>query len=278
LQNGCAAGDYYLRRVFNGSASDRDPVLELQDRVDLWRADLAGVPDHILTRVTRGAQELVADGLSRTTVHLALHDIDDVPLTIGGHTLTITPQHVGAAPAVAGPVTDHGDGTYTFELTATTDPGRGVWHVTVDDSVHEVLLWPPLSLESVAPVDFHASWYAVSAAWGADVTFTLREAPGRPFQVLGSLSGTSPGTQVGSVLVPLNQDRLFTLSLGGLGPPVFEGMAGALDGAGRALAVFHLPPDLAWAFVGDTFHFGALWSDTGGGAAFSTTDAFLVYP
>ena len=87
---------------------------------------------------------------------------------------------------------------------------------------------------------------------------------GRGYQVLVSAAGTSPGTLVGGVLVPLNADRAFGFALAGqLRTTVGEDFIGSLDGAGRAEAAFHLDPQWAWTFVGETFHFAALLSDQG---------------
>ena len=58
--SGCANGDYYLFLTEGGSASASDPVIRLQQSYDAWRAGLAGVPDHIQSRVRPATQALVA--------------------------------------------------------------------------------------------------------------------------------------------------------------------------------------------------------------------------
>lgn len=283
--DGCADGDYFLRRELNGGVTQNDPVIALTNKVANWRAALAGVADQQLTEVTCGAQELPANGLASTSVDIRLVDIDGVPLTAGGHTLSIEPLHTGPEPVTVGPVVDHGDGTYGFELGATVNPGRAAFHVTVADGQGgEVLLWPPLSVHVVAPADFHTSHFDVSASAGAEVVSTVTHplgsaGAGLSYTVLASLAGTSPGTNLGGVLVPLNQDRLFDItSMGRAQPPVFDGFLGTFDGGGRGLAKFSISPAVGAVLIGTRVDLLAIYDDGQGGVAVSTGDHFEVLP
>lgn len=282
---GCADGEYFLRRQFNGGVNDIDPVLELATRVGNWRAALSGIADQQLSVVQAGVQELQADGLSSTFVTVRLVDIDGVPLPAGGHTLSIEPQHTGPEPVLVGPVSDQGDGTYEFELTATTTVGRTAFHITVDDGQgSEVLLWPPLSVNVVAPTDFHTSHFDVSASEGAQVrsiiTHPLGAAgTGLSYTVLASLAGTTPGTNLGGVFVPLNQDRLFDItSMGRAQPPVFEDFMGAFGPNGRGQAKFFVSPEIGSVLVGTRVDLLAIYDDGQGGLAVTTGDHFEVLP
>ncbi|MEM7201266.1 MAG: aryl-sulfate sulfotransferase [Planctomycetota bacterium] len=69
---------------------------------------------------------------------------------------------------------------------------------------------------------------------------------GETYLVLGSASGTSPGTTVGGLPLPLNPDSYFVLTA--TMPSVFPltETIGTLDGAGRASATFGLPPGLSF--------------------------------
>lgn len=279
---GCANGTYYLRRNFAGDATDVDAVEGLQVNYDIWRAVNAGRPDGITSIVQVPSQELPADGLSSTLVTVQLVDLEGVPLTAGGASVTVETRHTGSDPALPSAVTDHGNGSYSFLLTATTSPGEGEWGVRVDDGIKPVLLWPPVRLESVATPELHCSVNTISAATGGSADLRVQRPTAdaaRPYQVLGSVAGTQPGTIVGGVLVPLNQDRLFGLTLqGGLSPTVFEGFDGSLDGAGRSLSRFNMDPAWAWVFVGQSFDFCVLLGDQGAGADVLGPVGFVVHP
>jgi hypothetical protein len=278
---GCANGDYHYVFNFVGGTTSPDPVLELLADYQLWRQAMVGVPDQFLSQVERSADELVADGISSCTITVRLVDRDGRPLTVGGQTLTVVPRHAGPEPATVGPLSDHGDGTHSFALTATTDAGRGSWEIWVNDGQRDVLLLPHVGVESVPLVDLHASRWELSAGAGGDVLLTLNRGAqdaGRPYRVLGSLAGTTPGTTLGGVTVPLNADRLFAITLGATDLRVFDGFVGALDAGGHAAARLHLEPGHVASLVGATFHFAALFDDVGQGFDVSAPDGFLLLP
>jgi hypothetical protein len=279
---GCANGTYYLRRNFAGSSSTVDAVEGLQANYDIWRGVNMGRPDGITSVVQVPDQELPANGLSSTNVVVRLVDLDGVPLTTGGASVTIETRHSGTDPALPGAVTDHGDGSYSFDLVATTTPGDGEWGVRVDDGIKPVLLWPPITLNTVAPPELHCSRNTISASQGGTATLRVQRPvadAARTYQILGSIAGTQPGTMVGGVLVPLNQDRLFGVTLqGGLLPPVFEGFGGSLDGLGLGLGRFSMDPSWAWIFVGQSFDFCTMLADQGQGAEVLGPVGFVVEP
>ncbi len=82
---------------------------------------------------------------------------------------------------------------------------------------------------------------------------------GNFYFLLGSLSGTSPGIPIGAVLLPLNVDAYFNLTVSGPNQPPLKDSFGTLDGAGTATGIeVTLPPGVAAALVGQTVHHAAL--------------------
>lgn len=65
---------------------------------------------------------------------------------------------------------------------------------------------------------------------------------GRSYWMLGSVTGTAPGVALGSILLPLNYDPYFQLTLSAQGMVASPG--GVLDAAGRADLAAVLPPGL----------------------------------
>ncbi len=263
---GCATGLYYVVRQFNNGGPTIDPVTELIRRMRVWRQTQVGRADHFLSEVHASATALQADaGLSRSTVDVRLVDLDGVPLSTGGALLQLS--FAGDPIASAGPVTDNGDGTYTFALTSTAAVGATRLTITVDHgSGRPVQLWPALDLESRAPRELHAGFTALSTSAGGSVPFTLRRGPaeaGRPYRILGSAAGTQPGTVLpGGLLVPLNRDRFFeaTLMNAPVGLPAwpFQGFAGQLDQAAAAAAELWMPAGVLTPLIGGSLDFVAL--------------------
>ena len=263
-----------------GGANDLDPILVLQAKFDTWRQKQAGRPDHLLSVVEVDRQQLVADGLTRARVTVELRDIDGTPLTHGGDILSLTQTSQGPPVALPGPVTDNGDGTYTFELTATQTSGRGMWTIDVDFGIPAPRqLYPPLILESVPLTDLHAGVTSFSVERGGAVPFIINRGAGeagRAYHLLGTLSGTSPGVTIGGVLVPLNRDRFLAHTWLRPGPPTLPGSAGVLDGNGWAEAWLDLPA-VSWAtLVGERMDFAVLLA--GPNPEVTVVDGFQIVP
>jgi len=94
-----------------------------------------------------------------------------------------------------------------------------------------------------------ASDNAMSLSSGGRIDFVLRAGvvrAGSLYVLVGSMSGTSPGTTLGSVLLPLNvaTDPWFELSLTLGNSSFFQNTLGLLDGAGEAAAALALPANL----------------------------------
>lgn len=84
-------------------------------------------------------------------------------------------------------------------------------------------------------------------------------APGTAYLVVWGCSGTTPGTQLGSLTVPLNQDACTMLGLQFLNTSVFSQFFGVLDAQGTGLATFAVPPTVP--FAPGTGHFAAVLLD-----------------
>jgi uncharacterized Ntn-hydrolase superfamily protein len=263
---GCTNGYYYLNLNVIGGVTSPDPVRQLQQKYDAWREALSGVPDHILSEVTPGAQSLVADGKSSTDVTIALVDVDGVPLAQGGNLILVHNASGAAAVTQAGPVVDHGNGTYTFTLTAGTQPGEDTYVLHASKALSGFTrLYPDLVMRVDPLADLHCGFDQVSAAAGADVPFVLNlgsALAGKPYLLLGTSAGTSPGVLFHGVPVPLNSSRFlrFTVQSAGLGP--LQGSVGVLDPSGRAEAHFAASPALLLPFVGGRLDWSAITKDS----------------
>ena len=252
-QVGCANGNYYLNFNIIGSAASVDPVIQMQAAYTTWRAGLSGRPDHVLSEVAIDAARLPADGLTATDVTVRLVDVDGVPLSTGGATLSLSPLSPGGGLVTASAITDNGDGTYSFALTAGTTTGTEELLITADDGISPVQLYPPLSIELDPPAALHASQLAFDASAPVDVDFTIdldAIAAGQVYILLGSLAGTQPGTALPGALFPLNSDTLLNWTLLNAGPPLLPGSFGMLDANGRAHASLVAPANLLVPFVG----------------------------
>ncbi len=201
-------------------------------------------------------------------------------MTTGGSNLQITTVGGGPSIATVGPIVDHLDGTYTFTLTAGLALGTDQFEISADGGPRRATLYPYLSVRSDPVAPLHAGFDTVSVSDGANVPFVLN-VPGNAlgsYIVLGSLSGTAPGTVVGSVTIPLNNDALTWATLLRAGDPiVLPGTIGTLDANGRAEAAFHLGPRQILSLAGMRIDWAGLV--VGGPMPMSTNAVgFLILP
>ncbi len=80
---------------------------------------------------------------------------------------------------------------------------------------------------------------------------------GFPYFLVGSITGTAPATPVGQVALPLVVDGYTLLTIAQPGVTLTNG-AGVLDGSGKALASFHLPPGTDPTLIGLRAYHAAL--------------------
>ncbi|MCP3915145.1 MAG: DUF1028 domain-containing protein [bacterium] len=258
---GCALppgpDDYYLALEFTGGAADPDPVFVLQDDYDLWRAAKTGVTDHVLTEVETDLQQLVADGTSSAKVTLRLHDIDGAP--VNGNSLSIVVTQASGDPiATAGTPVHVGGNEWELDLTATQVSGRASYDIVVNDGSEAVQLYPPVFLDSAPLTSLHATRWNVSATEGGQVGLILNTTAQAPYHIYGSYSGTSPGTPIGGLMLPLNRDRLFELTELNPGHPTLDGFVGTTDANGHAEAAITFRPAALVPIVGGRVHLAAI--------------------
>jgi len=255
---GCASGSYWLNlNVPNQSAGALDPVLQLRTLFDAWRAAWVGRPDHERSVVDVDPPSLVPDGAATATVVVELRDWRDQRLTTGGATVTAVVDPSSTTTATIGTVTDRGNGTYSFPVTAAAAPGDLRLRITANDGVSPVLLTPRTEIP-VRPDALWANTARVRAAAGSPTDFRLAGGAGgagRLYAVAASASGTSPGILLPPIVVPLNFDPLFDLSLQLANSAVFVNTVGSLDANGRAAARFAPPAGVLVPLVGRDLHF-----------------------
>ena len=97
----------------------------------------------------------------------------------------------------------------------------------------------------------------ISLSAGGSQAWSLNSGPSfatLPYLVLGSASGTTPGTTVSGLLLPLNVDNytLFTLKKPNSG--ILSNTFNFLDANGQASASFNVPPISEPSLIGATFH------------------------
>lgn len=251
--NDCATAQYYMRLNVAGNsatASSPDPVFQLRDQYDEWRADHVGRPDGTLSTI-QGVQSLPADGRSQRSFTVQLRDIDGNPLTSGGAEVLVSPAPGSLALSSIGDVKDNGDGSYSFVVTSGSSPGQEQLMVSADDGYLKATLFPYLDLRSDAVSPLHVGYDSLSAAQNPAVPMVVQfsGAPEERFFLLASLAGSSPGTQVGELLLPLNRPLLHPY-VGHQQSPTLSGQVGHLDATGRAELSFQPDPLVALALVG----------------------------
>jgi hypothetical protein len=135
-------------------------------------------------------------------------------------------------------------------FSATDNPDDDIVEALVDDfQVRKLELDPKL----------WADGYTASVAAGVVIGFTLEagaENGNRPYLLLGSLSGTSPGFVLpGGTVLPLNWDLLTDVIMLCLGTPICKDFLGALDGDGKAAAELNTFGPVDPILIGETAHF-----------------------
>jgi hypothetical protein len=113
------------------------------------------------------------------------------------------------------------------------------------------------SVQDSTPPNFCGAPGQISVASGGEHHFSLNAGAGlggQLYLVLGSTSGTTPGTPADSYILPLNIDTYFLYTLDNANGPVLQGTFGTLDATGSAHAAFVLPTGLNPGLAGQTLH------------------------
>ena len=133
-----------------------------------------------------------------------------------------------------------------------------------------VLATTPLRLST----DSHLASVSNMAAHVLRIDFT-HFMSGNSYLLLGSISGTSPGTAFGSLNVPLNRDRYYKFTRTFPNSAVLKNGSGPLDSRGRGVALFTPPMlTLSASYLGLTFHHAAVAYDP----SFVAVDVSNVVP
>ncbi len=251
---GCASAKYYLAQNVagaNGLASSLDPVLQLQDKYDFWRAARVGRADGIESTVD-SVDALPADGVTQRTVTIQLNDIDGAPLPFAGSRVDVTTEDGLPSLASVGPILDLGAGKYEFTLTAGTTPGTDTFIITASAGPgRTATLYPYLTVRSEPADGLNVGYDEVSASASPRVPFVVHapSAPGARYLIVASLDGTLPGSMFGDVLLPLNRPLLSVLNHA-VDDARLPGTFGRLDSTGRADGAFVPGVPLLTALIG----------------------------
>lgn len=278
--HGCAAGDYWLDLNVVSGAGGPEPVLFLESHYAGWRASMHGVADAIRSRVHASAQSLPADGATRASVDVELRDLDDGAVT---QPASLTLELDPSSPDVTlGEVQPLGNARFRFVLGSGFASGTARVRMIAHHGTRRVRLWPDLLLPIEPAQSFACGFETLSAAQGALVPLVANfgaAREGAPYLMLGSASGTQPGTPFGGTLVPLVADALFWSSVAGANGPRWVNTAGTLGPSGRAQGTWVVPPLALSSAVGQRFDFAALVLASAAGPALATNpDGLLIVP
>ena len=148
---GCTDGDYFMKiNVAHQTPADPDPVDQLQDLFAAWRGALVGRPDAIQSIAEFDPAPIAPNETSTTALHVTLLDWSGAPITAAIQSVSVTHAAESDGLSTIGPVTDHGDGTFSVALTAGTTHGVDRFTVTVDDGTRPVTLMPAPALQYYA--------------------------------------------------------------------------------------------------------------------------------
>ena len=230
---GCAEGEYWMNLNVRGDAADPDPVFTLQGRYDAWKARLRGRPDGLLSRVG-GLKALPADGTTERTVTLELRDFEERLVGHGGHLVEVSTVDGVPALATIGPVTDLGNGRYTFTLRAGTVPGRDRLQVRITDvnpadpaDVVHATLYPYLEVDTLA-TSLYSSVESLSAAAGGTFDLVLNR-PDKPLAPCWIVARLTPSFTTDPVRALPRGFGLLALTQS----PFYPAAPGRLDARGR---------------------------------------------
>ncbi len=261
MSNGCANGQYFMDLDVIGKVFTPDPVRQLEGLYLTWRSGQIGLIDQVHSLVLPSAQTLPADGVSSLTVALRMADIDRNSITHGGANLHVVGVSTPNPVSTVGAIHDHGDGSYDFAITAGLQTGTDFWRVIANENGKDVALQPDIYVRLDPPSSLHCGVDQISASSGGSATFTLdfgAGGSGAKYLVLGSASGSVPGTVFDGEHLPLNVDTFFDFTLHSANGPYLSHTLGNLDASGRAIGDFLPTAGFLTPFVGTPLDFAAI--------------------
>ena len=240
---GCASGDYYLLMNVRDGLTDPDPVFTLQAAYKDWRLGMEGRPDGILSHWS-SRKFLPADGVTEETVRIELRDVDNLAITHGGAQVEVVSADGLPTITTPGPVTDLGDGTYSFTLRAGTTTGVDRFVISAQDDAVKATLVPFLSVMSIEPAPLVVGTDELSASAGGALSFLVHEPalPAAEFSLVARLLPESART----ARWPLSVDPILPIKRS----PFFPSAPGLLDARGRCETELQVPPKLWNALAG----------------------------
>jgi hypothetical protein len=141
----------------------------------------------------------------------------------------------------------------------TNGPAGEVFEVTPTGSV--VWNWATSSGGIFKVRKYPASLYRdkllFAASIGGAINFDLAAGSahaGRPYLLAGTLSGISPGVNIGNLNIPINPDIFTSFTRNQNSSHIFQDFRGTLDSLGNATATMITGP-ISTALVGRTMHF-----------------------
>jgi hypothetical protein len=149
--NGCSDGLYFMKfNVAFQPSSAPDPVIQLQNLFDAWRADLVGRPDAIQSTAVFDVASLPPDGQSAAHLTITLRDWQGLPITVPIQSIALGHGPGTAGSSTIGPLEHLGGGMYSVHITAGTVIGTDHFRITVNDGIRPVTLMP----DPVLPIRF----------------------------------------------------------------------------------------------------------------------------
>ncbi|HEB52447.1 MAG TPA: DUF1028 domain-containing protein, partial [bacterium] len=266
---GCGAGDYWLDiNIANQPASAPDPVIQLQNEFNIWKANQVGRPDHFQSTASIHVATIRANGIDTAIGTVQLRDAQGTPL---GTSLPIT---VDLAPnstvqnVVFGPAVPQANGTYQFTIQGDLSAGVAVLDIAAHDPFGRVGIWPRpmLTIEELfgpcgagaVPDGSGGVLDALQVNGSAGVDRVVEVGYAQPF----TLSLAPPGGQPGGG--PVGMFALWALL--GMPTPGVELPLGIANSLCFVPAPFSAAPTM---LVADSFGFGgsfaagpAPWSQT----------------
>lgn len=165
---GCATGDYYLNlNVANQQAGDLDPVTQLQDALDIWRAFQGGHADAVESVASIDPQWLIADGRETAELIFTLRDSQGKPIIEPVPEVVVEHSPSSAGISTIGSVIHEGGGTFHAVLTGGSSLGLDEFLVIVNDPFRSVTLMPPPTLRYVESIDIDRDGDVDRADYGA---------------------------------------------------------------------------------------------------------------
>ncbi len=191
---GCANGSYYMNfNIAFQSSQDPDPVIQLRQLFDDWRASLIGVPDAVESHQHVSPAAILADGAMTATLRIELVDWQGNPAT---DVTGVLVEHGGnsAGSTQIGTPMNQGGGVFEVELIAGAIVGIDRLRTTIMHSNGEIQLPGAVILPVTVRGDMNAD--AALDAFDIEPFVTalldpgsyMQQYPGVPFGVLGDMN------------------------------------------------------------------------------------------